>query len=241
MAAEIHLQWIAPPIVQFGCAVDGMSKSGLAGWDDSMLVIFSGLPGTGKSTLCHALAAYAPGVVLNKDVIRHAVFGAATDYTRQQDDLCGSMMLSAAEYLLRRNRELHVYLDGRTFSRKYQLRPVIELAERLSVPWRILHCICSDEVANRRLKRGGHHLARNRTFGLYKRMQARFEPIAFQHLTIDTDLPLQRSLARAVAYLGLPAPEPGTADAELQASAPGMDSSRDTRLADGTLSSPGEK
>ena len=138
-----------------------------------MLVIFSGLPGTGKSTLCHALAAYAPGVVLNKDVIRHAVFGAATDYTRQQDDLCGSMMLDAAEYLLRRNRELHVYMDGRTFSRKYQLRPVIELAERLSVPWRILHCICSDEVANRRLKHGGHHLARNRTFGLYKRMQAR--------------------------------------------------------------------
>ena len=206
-----------------------------------MLVIFAGLPGTGKSTLCHALAAYAPGVVLNKDVIRHAVFGAATDYTRQQDDLCGSMMLAAAEYLLRRNRELHVYLDGRTFSRKYQLRPVIELAKRLSVPWRILHCICSDEVANRRLKRGGHHLARNRTFGLYKRMQARFEPIAFQHLTIDTDLPLQQSLARAVSYLGLSAPAPATADGELQASTADVGSSRDIRLANGISSTPDEK
>jgi len=218
-----------------------MSKFGLFGWDDSMLVIFAGLPGTGKSTLCHALAAYAPGVVLNKDVIRHAVFGAATDYTRQQDDLCGSMMLAAAEYLLRRNRELHVYLDGRTFSRKYQLRPVIELAKRLSVPWRILHCICSDEVANRRLKRGGHHLARNRTFGLYKRMQARFEPIAFQHLTIDTDLPLQQSLARAVSYLGLSAPAPATADGELQASTADVGSSRDIRLANGISSTPDEK
>ncbi|MGD0973243.1 MAG: ATP-binding protein [Candidatus Korobacteraceae bacterium] len=174
---------------------------------DSMLVIFSGLPGTGKSTLCHALAAYAPSAVLNKDVIRQAVFGAAhTDYSRQQDDLCGSMMLAAAEYLLRKNRPLHVYLDGRTFSRKYQLRAAIELAERLAVPWRILHCACSDEVAKRRLKRAGNHLARNRDYRLYKRIQANFEPIAFEHLTINTDLPLRASLAQAAAYLGLAFP-----------------------------------
>jgi predicted kinase len=153
-----------------------------------MLVIFSGLPGTGKTTLCHALAAYAPSAVLNKDVIRNAVFGAAhTDYSRQQDDLCGSMMLAAAEYLLRQNRSLHVYLDGRTFSR-------------------ILHCACSDEVARRRLKDARNHPARNRTFELYQHIQANFEPIAFEHLTLNTDLPLKDSLARAAAYLGLSAP-----------------------------------
>ena len=176
-----------------------------------MLVIFSGLPGTGKSTLCQALSAYAPSAVLNKDVIRQAVFGEAhTDYSRRQDDLCGSMMLAAAEYLLRKNRSLHVYLDGRTFSRKCQLRAAIEVAERLAVPWRILHCACSDEVAKRRLKHAGHHEARNRTFGLYKRIQANFEPITFEHLTITTDLPLKASLTRAAAYLGLSAPTRAT-------------------------------
>jgi predicted kinase len=172
-----------------------------------MLVIFSGLPGTGKSTLCSSLAAHMPGAVLNKDVIRQAVFGAAyTDYSRQQDDWCGSMMLGAAEYLLRKNRSQHVYVDGRTFSRQYQLRPFIDLAERLSVPWRILHCVCSDEVAKRRLNHAGHHAARNRSFRLYKLIQANFEPIAFEHLTIDTDLPMSVSLTRASAYLGLHAP-----------------------------------
>ena len=100
-----------------------------------MLVIFSGLPGTGKSTLCNALAAHMPGAVLNKDVIRQAVFGAAyTDYSRRQDDLCGSMMLAAAEYLLRKNRSLHVYLDGRTFSRQYQLGPPSSLPSGCRFP-----------------------------------------------------------------------------------------------------------
>jgi predicted kinase len=181
-----------------------------------MLVILSGLPGTGKSTLCRTLAAYAPSAVLNKDVIRQAVFGAAhTDYSRRQDDLCGSMMLAAAEYLLRKNQSLYVYLDGRTFSRKCHLQAAIELAERLAVPWRILHCVCSDEVARRRLKDARNHLARNRTFKLYKRIQASFEPIACAHLTINTELPLKDSLARAAAYLGLSSPSvPGAATAE---------------------------
>lgn len=194
-----------------------------------MLVILSGLPGTGKTTLCHALRALAPGVVLNKDVIRQAVFGAATDYSRQQDDLCGSMMLGAADYLLRKNRERYVYLDGRTFSRTYQLRSAIEVAERLSVAWRILHCVCSDEVARRRLKYGVHHPAQNRNFTLYKRLQARFEPIAFAHLTLNTDLPMSESLARAAAYLGLPAPQrTGTAPAGKPAAASPEDNRPDS-------------
>jgi predicted kinase len=177
-----------------------------------MLVILSGLPATGKSTLCHALAAYAPSALLNKDVIRLAVFGGHIDYSHQQDDLCGSMMFAAAEYLLRKNRSLYVYLDGRTFSRECQLRAAVDLAERLAVPWRILYCVCSDEVAERRLKHAGHHLAQNRSFTLYKQIQADFEPIAFEHLMINTDLPLKDSLARAAAYLGLN-PPPGAGNA----------------------------
>jgi predicted kinase len=125
------------------------------------------------------------------------------------------MMLAAAEYLLRKNPSLYVYLDGRTFSHKCQLQAAIELAERVAVPWRILLCACSDEVAKHRLKHARNHVARNRTFKLYKLIQANFEPITFEHLTIDTDLPLKNSLARAAAYLGLDSrPAPGAASAE---------------------------
>ena len=178
-----------------------------------MLVIFSGLPGTGKSTLCHALAAYAPSAVLNKDLIRNAVFGAAhTDYSRQQDDLCGSMMLAAAEYLLRQNRSLQ------RFSRWPDFLSRIPTSGRHRTGR-----ASGGSVANSPLcvfRRSGqtpvdrcrNHLARNRTFELYQRIQANFEPIAFEHLTINTDLPLQDSLARAAAYLGLSAPTRATTE-----------------------------
>ena len=64
--------------------------------------------------------------------------------------------------------------------------------------------------AKRRLKHAGH-MARNRSFRLYKQIQANFEPIAFEHLKINTDLPLKESLARAVAYLGLASAIPSSA------------------------------
>jgi predicted kinase len=184
-----------------------------------MLIILCGLPGSGKSTLAHALAGRSASAVLDKDAIRAAVFGAAhTDYSRAQDDLCGAMMLSAAEYLLRQDPLLRVYLDGRTYSRAGQLQAAVTQARRLAVPWRILHCVCPEEEARRRLQQPlrqtqqwrspgvpetKEHPARNRNFELYQRLKASFEPIAFEHLTIDTSLRLEDCVARAARYLGI--------------------------------------
>lgn len=169
-----------------------------------MLVIMAGLPGSGKSTLCRALAALAPSVVLNKDSIREALFGLAhTDYSREQDDLCGSMMLAAAEYLLSRTRSLRVYLDGRTYSRGEQLRSAVELANRLGVPWRILHCVCPDAVARHRLERAAKHPARNRNFRLYLQIKASFDPIELEHLVLDTSRPPEACASDAASYLSL--------------------------------------
>ena len=64
-----------------------------------MIVMLTGLPGTGKSAIARALAARVPGaVVLNKDEIRPALFPEERiEYSERQDDFVLGIMLQTAE------------------------------------------------------------------------------------------------------------------------------------------------
>jgi predicted kinase len=168
-----------------------------------MIVLMAGLPGTGKSTLARALAAQCHGVVLDKDEIRSVLFPPAyLEYSAEQDDLCQSLMLETAAYLLARHMNLRVFIDGRTFSRAYQIQNALAAAARMSTPWRIIECVCAEDTARQRLEAArATHLAQNRTYELYKKLQAEFEPIPAPKLVVDTGTPLEDCIAAAQAYL----------------------------------------
>src|SRR5436305_6121076 len=107
-----------------------------------MIVVMAGLPGTGKSTLARALAQRLPGAVLDKDVIRAALFQPAyIEYSTAQDDFCQELMLQTAAYLLGKNAGGHVVLDGRTFSRRYQRERAIGFCEEIGSRWAMLECV----------------------------------------------------------------------------------------------------
>jgi predicted kinase len=156
-----------------------------------MLILMAGFPGTGKSALAEALAERTGGAVISKDKIRHALFAEEeVEYSTAQDDFCMEVMLMTAEYLLKKDPGRRVFLDGRTFSRRYQIDRVIERAGEMGQPWRILECVCSEETARARLAaqiQSGEHEARNRDFKLYLNVKARFEPITLAKTVIDTD------------------------------------------------------
>jgi predicted kinase len=170
-----------------------------------MIVIMAGLPGTGKSTLARALADASGGIVLDKDVIRSVLFPPDyVEYSNEQDDFCQTMMLEIAEYLVKRHPELRIFVDGRTFSRKYQLDGVLAAAGKLNVEWRIIECVCAEESAQHRLDAARFsHPARNRSFALYQRIRAQFEPIMYPKLVVDTDRPVEQCVAEAGEYLEL--------------------------------------
>jgi predicted kinase len=170
-----------------------------------MIVLMAGLPGAGKTTLARELAARTSGRVLSKDEIRHALFSPdEIEYSTPQDDFCQHVMLETAGQLLQRNSNLTVFLDGRPFSRRYQIENVLNAAAALHQSWRILECVCPEAIAKARIEEqsaSGSHAANNRSFQLYLAVKARFEAITLPKTVIDTSQPLPEYIQQALAAL----------------------------------------
>jgi predicted kinase len=170
-----------------------------------MIVLMAGLPGTGKSALARELAIRTGGRVLSKDEFRHAIFTAhEIEYSSRQDDFCQNLMLETAEYLFLRDPACFIFLDGRPFSRRYQIDNVLQAADSFHQQWRILECTCSEGSAKKRIEEqlsSGRHPAEDRNFQLYLDVKARFETITLPKTVIDTDESFAACVQRALGTL----------------------------------------
>lgn len=164
-------------------------------------MIMAGLPGTGKSTLARAVAKRIGAIVLDKDVIRLAMFPGAVEYTTEQDEVVVTAMLAAAEYLLHHDPARVVILDGRPFSRDSQLKRVMDFAEKIPTAWRVIECICKEDTAKARLKTDTSHTAANRNWNLYQSVKSRYEPKPQPKLVVDTDEDVSSCTDVVLTYL----------------------------------------
>src|SRR5581483_7669208 len=151
----------------------------------------AGLPGTGKSTLARELAGKVSGAVLDKDRVRAALFAPEDiEYSAGQDDFCVDVLLDTARWLLAKDPRRRVFIDGRTFSTRYQVEAAVRSVEAMKSSWRILECVCSEETARERLEadaRAGGHPAGNRAFNLYLDVKRCWEPITVPKTIVHTD------------------------------------------------------
>jgi len=168
-----------------------------------MLVIFRGLPGTGKTHLARKLLERRPDLlILSRDSLRTAIFPRPTFGDEEKDfvdDLIGSM----ASFLLRRGSS--VVIDGMALSSSRRLEEFASIAAANRKSVRIIECICSEATALARIAAdAGNHTAGDRGPDLYHRVSNRFEPADLPLLRIDTDVDADENLNAILGYIENP-------------------------------------
>jgi predicted kinase len=183
------------------------------------LIAMAGLPGTGKTTLTRALKQalmsniqrtdqehqqIAP-ITLNKDDIRAALFPPyLIEYSEEQDNFCYDILLSVAGYLFHKAPQRVIILDGRTFSKSYQVQTLEKTALAMGVDLYWVECVCDTETAKQRLARDHNaidHPATNRNPDLFDSLKASAEALTVRRMVVDTTRPVRECVAEILQYL----------------------------------------
>lgn len=170
------------------------------------ILALAGMPGSGKSTLGSALARALDAPLLDKDRIRAELFGPdRIEYSRAQDDACCRALHERAEQLFRGGVS-RVLLDGRTYSKRYQVEDLEGFAARIEADLLLIECTADPEIIRERLEtdaRAGRHPAGNRTFALYLSLRQSAEEITREKLAFDTGAgTLEEHVSRVLDWLG---------------------------------------
>jgi predicted kinase len=149
-----------------------------------MLVIFRGLPGTGKTFLAKKLMERCPELcVLSRDALRASIIPHPI-FDESEKALIDDLIVQAAAFLLGAQRS--VVIDGMALSSAARVGQFVEAAQSAGVPWRIIECTCEERTALERIAADGTaRTAGDRGAKLYFEVKKRFETLPWPYLIVD--------------------------------------------------------
>ena len=171
---------------------------------DAVLIVLSGLPGAGKSAIADAMGERLPATVLSVDPIEAAIWRCGIPPSFETGVAAYEIGAVLAEHQLRLG--LSVIADAANYlevGREMWRGP----ASRAGVPLRVIEVVCSDPDVHRdrlaRRERGIDGFPEPTWDDVLAR-KAEAEPWTEERLVLDTVLPLDDNVERALAYVRPP-------------------------------------
>jgi len=163
-----------------------------------VLVMLSGLPGSGKSYLARRLAEEMPFLIIESDRVRKVLYP-SPQYTAEESTLTHRVCHALIEKKLRAGlRVIHDATNLIEFHRELVRR----IAERAKARVIIVRVVASEEAIRQRMEkrqesRTPHDLS-DADWSVYQRMVPREEPIRRPHLVVDTGADLEGGIRKTL-------------------------------------------
>jgi len=161
-------------------------------------IVVAGLPGTGKSYLCHRLAERLPLLILESDALRQALFS-HPNYSPEESARLFKAIHLLIEQLLKKG--IPVALDATNLSesnREY----LYHIAEQWDVKLILVWVEAPDEVVQQRLQeraRATHREDMSQAdWGVYLKMRDSAQPMRRHQFVVDTSRDISPALSKIV-------------------------------------------
>jgi predicted kinase len=167
-----------------------------------VLIMLSGLPGTGKSNLARRLVGILPFVIIESDQVRKILFP-QSQYTGEESYWVHRTCHALMAKLLRKG--VRVIYDATNLHERHR-ELVYRLADREGVKLIIVKAVVPEEVASERLRGRDeegrdHHDISDADWRIYKRMARRAEPIGRNHVVVDTSRDLNPAITKLLRLI----------------------------------------